>query len=128
MDQTPQLVSKIAQAIYDKKGMHIIALDVTGVSSITDYILIAEGNVDRHVVAIAKNIEKELFEAGFGHPSYIEGLQNGDWVVLDYIHVMVHLFVPGLREKYQLERLWSQGKLMELHLKADPISEDAFSF
>lgn len=129
MDKSPlELVTRIAQAIYDKKGMQIIALDVTGISSITDYIIIAEGNVDRHVTAIAKHIEKELFEAGFGHASYVEGLQNGDWVVLDYIHAMVHLFVPGLREKYQLERLWSQGKLIELSLKNDPVSEDAFSF
>lgn len=127
MDKDPEaLVSRIAQAVYDKKGINLIAIDVKGVSTITDYIVIAEGNVDRHVVAIAKNIEKELFQAGDGHPSYVDGLQNGDWVVLDYIHVMVHIFVPGLREKYQLERLWSQGKIMELNIKMSPQTSDLY--
>lgn len=127
MDKDPEaLVARIAQAIYDKKGIHVIAIDVTGISTITDYIVIAEGNVDRHVIAIAKNIEKELLEAGDGRPSYVEGLQNGDWVVLDYINVMVHLFVPGLREKYQLERLWSQGKIMELNIKTSPQTSDLY--
>ena len=114
MDKDPlELVNKIAQTIYDKKGMQIIALEVTGISSITDYILIAEGNVDRHVVAI-------------GHHSYVEGYQNGDWVVLDYMVCMVHLFIPGLREKYQLERLWSNGKLLELNLKSDAVITDSY--
>jgi len=71
-------------------------------------------------------VEKELFDAGEGHPAYMEGLQNGDWVVLDYIHVMVHLFVPGLREKYQLERLWSQGKVLDLALEIPPQTTDAY--
>lgn len=127
MDKDPlELVNKIAQTIYDKKGMQIIALDVAGISSITDYIIIAEGNVDRHVAAIGKAIEKELFESGFGHPSYVEGYQNGDWVVLDYMVCMVHLFIPGLREKYQLERLWSNGKLLELNLKSDAVITDSY--
>jgi ribosome-associated protein len=126
MDRNPEeIVSRIAQAIYDKKGIHIIAIDVRGISTITDFIVIAEGNVDRHVIAIAQNIQKELFGAGEGYPAYAEGLQNGDWIVLDYIQVMVHLFVPGLREKYQLERLWSQGKLMELDLKLSPQTSDS---
>lgn len=127
MDKDPQaLVTRIAQAIYDKKGIQVIAIDVRGISTITDYVVIAEGNVDRHVVAIAKHVEKELFEAGEGHPAYMEGLQNGDWVVLDYIHVMVHLFVPGLREKYQLERLWSQGKVMDLAIEIPPQTTDVY--
>ena len=126
MDKKPEaLVSQIAQAIYDKKGMNTIAIDVRGISTITDFIIIAEGNVDRHVTAIANHIQKELFQAGEGHPAYVEGLQNGDWVVLDYIYVMVHLFVPGLREKYQLERLWSQGKVVELDIKLSPQISDS---
>lgn len=110
------LVSLIVQTIHNKKGRNIIAINVKEISTITDYIIIAEGNVDRHVVAIAKAIEEELIKAGESGPSYVEGVQNGDWVVLDYIQVMVHLFIPGLREKYQLERLWSHGKILELSL------------
>ena len=110
-----RLVNLISQAIFDKKGNNIIALDVRGVSSLTDFIIIAEGNVDRHVLAIANEIEKTLTDEG-EKPLRVEGRQNGDWVILDYGVIMVHLFMPGIREKYQLEKLWSEGKLVELEL------------
>lgn len=105
----------MSQAIYDKKGSNIIALDVRGVSTLTDYIVIAEGNVDRHVLAIASSVEKTLQEKG-EKPLRVEGRQNGDWVIIDFGAVMVHLFMPGLREKYQLEKLWSEGKIVDLEL------------
>jgi len=110
-----RLVNLISQAIFDKKGNNIIALDVRGVSSLTDFIVIAEGNVDRHVLALANEVEKTLVDEG-EKPLRVEGRQNGDWVILDYGVIMVHLFMPGMREKYQLEKLWSEGKLIELEL------------
>lgn len=103
----------IAQVIYDKKGMNILALDVQGLSSITDYLLVAEGNVDRHVSSMAKAIVEDLGEKGI-LPLRVEGLKTGDWVILDYGEIMVHLFKPGLREKYALERLWSDSKIVDL--------------
>ncbi len=105
----------IAQAIYDKKGTNILALDVRGVSNITEYVVIAEGNVDRHVQAIAKGVIEALERIG-EKPSNVEGMQLGDWVVLDYLDVMVHLFMPGLRDKYHLEELWNQGKIIDLNI------------
>lgn len=112
---TEKLTSFITQVIHDKKGFHILALDIHEISSITDVLIIAEGHVDRHVTAIAKAIEEALKKQG-ETPIYIEGLENGDWVVMDYFNVIVHLFIPGLREKYQLERMWSEGKLIDLDL------------
>jgi len=106
----------IAQAIYDKKGMNILALDVRGISTMTDYFIIAEGTVDRHVRALAGVIEDELHACKM-RPMYVEGLQEGDWVVLDYGHVVIHLFTPELREKYSLEQLWQQGKIIDLEIK-----------
>lgn len=114
------ILNLIAQAIFDKKGMNILALDLRNVSTITDYMIIAEGAVDRHLVAIAHSIEKSLEEVG-EKPVRIEGLAEGDWIVLDYLEVMVHLFAPGLRERYQLEQLWKEGKLVELNISLDPI-------
>lgn len=119
-----KLLTLIAQTIHDKKGKNIIALDVKGVSSLTDYIIVAEGNVDRHVIAISKAVEEALEKVG-EKPEYVEGLRNGDWVVLDYVQVMVHLFMPGLREKYQLERMWTEAKLIELNLET---SEEVSSY
>ena len=107
------MLNQIAQIIYDKKGFNILALDVKGISTITDILLIAEGNVDRHVISIAKNIEENLGKMGI-RPAKTEGLESGDWVVLDYLDMVIHLFMPGLREKYALEKLWNEGKIVDL--------------
>ena len=106
----------IAQVIYDKKGSNLLALDVQGLSSITDYLFIAEGNVDRHVISMARTIVEDLNERGGPSLLHAEGLQSGDWVVLDYGEVMVHLFMPGLRERYALERLWAESKIVDLEI------------
>lgn len=109
------ILNKIAQAIYDKKGFNILALDVRGLSSITDFVVIAEGNVDRHVIAIARAIVHDLQAEG-ERPYCIEGETEGDWVVVDYSSIMVHLFQPGVREKYQLESLWKEAKIVDLEI------------
>ena len=108
-----ELLNKVAQVIYDRKGFNILALDVRGLSSITDFLLIAEGNVDRHVSSIGRAIVDELEQRG-EDPAFVEGLETGDWAVLDYGEIMVHIFSPGLRERYSLERLWSESKIFDL--------------
>lgn len=110
-----ELLSQLAQIIYDKKGSNILALDVKGLSTITDYLLIAEGNVDRHVISMAKTIIEVLGDRGEA-PVHTEGLQSGDWVVIDCCEVIVHLFQPGLREKYSLEKLWNEGRIVDLEI------------
>lgn len=108
------MLNLIGQVIYDKKGFNILALNVEGLSSITDYMLIAEANVDRHGSAIAHSIVDALKEKGFSLLRS-EGMKDGDWIVLDYGDVMVHIFSkPGLREKYALERLWQKSEIVDL--------------
>jgi ribosome-associated protein len=107
------ILSKIAQVIFDKKGMNILALDVRGFSTITDFVIIAEGAVDKHAIAIAHAVLDAMREIDLD-PLFVEGLQSGDWIVLDFHLVMVHLFMPGLRDKYQLEQLWREGKIVDL--------------
>jgi ribosome-associated protein len=120
MKEDPEeFVQLIAQAIFEKKGFNIVAVDVRDVSTLTDFIVVAEGTVDRHVKAIAREIEKELLVRG-EKPIYTEGKIHGDWIILDYMQIMVHLFMPGLREKYQLERLWEDGKVVEVKLDVSP--------
>lgn len=118
-----KLLNAIAQIIYDKKGFNIIALDIRGLSSVNEYMLIAEGNVDRHVKAIAATVMEELKKEANIVPYKVEGKAGGDWIVLDYQDVIVHLFMPRLREKYQLERLWPAAKIVDLDIKLD---EDKF--
>ncbi|NBO24712.1 MAG: ribosome silencing factor [Chlamydiae bacterium] len=107
------LVKIVAQAIYDKKGINILVLDVSGLSSITDYLIVAEGHVDRHVSAIASNVMQVLKELG-ERPVHAEGMVEGAWVAVDYLNFIVHLFGPGLRDYYAIERIWPQAKIVEL--------------
>jgi ribosome-associated protein len=110
-----KLLNHIAQIIYDKKGTNIISLDVREVSTLTEYFVIAEGNVERHVAAIARALLDE--REAFGISLFcMEGLSNGDWVVLDFGHIIVHLFKPELRELYALERIWNESSIVDLKL------------
>ncbi|MBS0630038.1 MAG: ribosome silencing factor [Verrucomicrobia bacterium] len=115
-DTQLNFLTTVAQTIYDKKGMNILALDVRGVSTLTDYVLVAEGSVDRHVIAIAHAVIDALKKEG-ERPFQVEGLETGDWVVIDYLQYMVHIFMPGLREKYRLEELFRDGKIIDLQIK-----------
>lgn len=110
------LLNNVAQAIYDKKGFNIIVLDVKGICSMTDYFVIAEGTVDRHVRALADTIMKQLEEFNQA-PLHVEGMQESDWIVLDYSDFVIHLFIPELREKYALEEIWKSGKIVDVHLE-----------
>ena len=114
MEKNSENINFITQLIYDKKGFNILVLDVKDISTITDYFIIAEGNVDRHVSSIAQNIIDELKTKRHITPSHVEGKELGDWVVIDYLNVMIHLFIPSLREKYQLEKLWDNGKIVDV--------------
>src|ERR1700722_19641955 len=111
-----QLLNSIAQKLFDKKGFNIIAIDVREVSTMTDFFLIAEGAVDRHVCAMAQMVMGMMKEEGES-PVYTEGLSEGDWVVLDYLEIVIHLFVPKMRDKYRLEELWQTGKIVDLELE-----------
>jgi len=115
IDSSRELLNHIAQAIFDKNGINILALDVRETSSITDYLIIAEGNVDRHVIAIGRNIIKAAHDIG-ADPYIVEGENQGDWLVIDFVDVAVHLFIPEVREKYQLEGLWRDGHIVDLDI------------
>ena len=107
------LLNKISQAMFDKKGNNILALDVRPCHLLTDYVIIAEGDVDKHVIAIADAVQKTMEEEGW-KVSFMQGMQTGDWVVLDYGQITIHLFVPSVREKYQLERLWHRSEIVDV--------------
>jgi len=113
-----QNLNKAAQVIYDKKGLNILCLDLRHISTITDYAIIAEGAVNRHVIAIAHAVIDEMAKMGL-KPVRIEGLQSGDWAVIDFGEFMVHLFMPGIRDRYQLEELWRKGTIIDLKILLD---------
>jgi ribosome-associated protein len=115
MESKLSILNQVAQIIYDKKGFNILALDIREISSLCDCVIIAEGNVDRHTSSIAKAIIEELSLKKID-PIHVEGMSQGDWIVIDYLDIIIHIFIPQLREKYQLERLWNRGKIINLKI------------
>ena len=113
--QDKKKLSEIAQAIYDKKGMNIIVLDVRGVSTMTEYFIIAEGTVDRHVKSLCSAIRSYLSDSKI-KLYYVDGEKECEWVVMDSGDIVIHLFTPETRERYSLESLWSQAKIVDLDI------------
>ncbi len=107
--ESKQFADKAAGWIDDKKGSNIRIIDLDGVSIIADYFVIASGDSERQVKAIADNVEDEAAKEGF-EPKNVEGKHNGRWILLDYGDVVVHLFHEEDRQFYDLERLWKDGK------------------
>ncbi|MCB1148984.1 MAG: ribosome silencing factor [Chlamydiia bacterium] len=105
----------IAQTLFDKKAANILVLDVRSISGMTDYFIVAEGNVARHVRALGQAVIDALEEEGIPLWS-IEGKEFGDWEVLDFGDAIIHLFGPELREKYQLESLWRDATIVNVHI------------
>jgi ribosome-associated protein len=104
---------RAAALCLDLKANNLTMLDLTEVSDATDYFVIASGSSDTHVRAIAEHVLEELKKEGV-RVHHVEGLQQGRWVLLDYIDFVVHVFHPVLRDFYQLERLWSDANAVEI--------------
>lgn len=97
-----------ANLALDKKALDLVILDVQEQSSFTSYFIICSGTSDRHVQAIASNIEISGKHRGL-YPLGIEGFREGKWILLDYDDVVVHIFYEPVREFYHLEKLWSEA-------------------
>lgn len=96
-----------------KKGFDVKILKLKSISSVCDYFVIVSGDADVHVKAIAESIEDGLREDGH-YPAHREGLGKGNWVLLDYIDVVVHVFHESTRRFYALERLWGDAAVEEM--------------
>ena len=100
----------IADAILEKKGQNVVSLDLRPVgSSIADYFVICNGDSTTNVSAVAENIIKKVREELGMKPLRTQGLENGFWVILDYGHIVIHVFLTEYREFYRLEDLWADA-------------------
>ena len=104
-----ETLNLILSRLDDMKAEETVTIDLRGKSSITDYMIVTTGRVNRHVGAIAENVAKSLKENGAPAP-HIEGLPNCDWVLIDSGDVIVHVFRPEVREFYNLEKMWDSDK------------------
>ncbi len=104
---------KIAvKAVDDKKASDIVALDISRIASFADYFLLCTGESSRQIQAIADEVERKLREAGV-RPAHIEGYRNAEWVLMDYIDLVVHVFSKSARAFYDLERLWRDARKLD---------------
>ena len=112
VDERKQL---IVEAIQERKGHQIVTIELSKVeNSICDYFIICHGDSGTQVGAIVESIEKKLKENGKIRAHHVEGLQNSQWVLMDYFDILVHVFQDEYRSFYQLEELWADGKVTEV--------------
>ena len=109
MDQSKNMARIAYDALCDKKGEDIKFIDITGISVLADYFIIANGNSESQVTALVDNVEEQLHRSGY-HLRQREGQSSGSWVLLDFGDVIVHVFDKENRLFYDLERIWKDGK------------------
>jgi ribosome-associated protein len=113
--KTPKELAELAaKALAEKKGKDIQVLEITDLTTLADYFVLATGSSNTQINALVDNVEKILTEQAGEEPLHREGYRGGTWVLLDYGCVAVHVFDAESREFYGLERLWRDGKPMNL--------------
>jgi ribosome-associated protein len=105
------LVSEIERLAADKKAADVVQLDLRGVLDYTDYFLICSGNTNRQTKAIHDSILEGLKHQHGALPRRVEGLARAEWILMDYLDVVVHIFTPDVRAYYRLEELWGEAPL-----------------
>ncbi|MEE2961567.1 MAG: ribosome silencing factor [Myxococcota bacterium] len=111
---TEELAEIITQEILNKKALDIAVLDVRGISSYADYLIVASATSDRHLQALAEAPLQRLKHDHHKAPQGIEGVTGGQWALVDYGDVILHVFHEYYRDVYQLEALWSQAKITRI--------------
>ena len=107
---------KIAvNAADDKKAYDLVVLDISRITSFASYFFLCTGDSSRQIQAIADEVEKKLKAFGI-RPSHVEGYQNSEWILMDYLDFVVHIFSKNARAYYDLERLWRDGKKLDTKL------------
>ena len=115
MVQTETLVQTIIKGIQEKKGSNIVVADLSGIDgNICNNFIVCQGNSPTQVEAIAESVgdmaRMELQE----RPAHVVGLENAQWVAMDYTDVLVHIFLPDVRQYYDLEHLWDDAQLTHI--------------
>lgn len=113
MNQSKEMARIAWNALNDKKGEDIKIIDITGISVLADYFIIANGTNDSQVNALVDNVEEELHKAGYPLKQR-EGRVSGSWVLLDFGDIIVHVFDKENRLFYDLERIWKDGKITDI--------------
>ena len=111
--ETLELVKKVVEALEDKKAEDITVIDIHGISSIADYFVIANGSNANQLSAMQDAVDEAMYTNGV-HSKQIEGNSNSTWILMDYQDIIVHLFSKEDRLFYDLERIWKDGKIIDI--------------
>ena len=104
-----QLLSEIVRLAADKKALEVVELDLRGVLDYTDFFVVCSGNTTRQTKAIHDGILEGLKREHGAIPRRVEGAGRADWILMDYLDVVVHIFTPEARSFYRLEELWGEA-------------------
>ncbi|MGH1485139.1 MAG: ribosome silencing factor [Cellvibrionaceae bacterium] len=115
---TIELNSLITEALDDLKAQDIVTLDVKALSDVTDTLVIASGTSSRHVKSLANNVIEEAKKQNF-RPIGMEGIDAGDWALVDFGEIVVHVMLPQSRKFYDLEKLWAPLDTLDSSQKTD---------
>ena len=113
MERSKLIVKKAFDALNDKKGEDIKIIEIGKLSTVADYFIIANGSNAPHVESLVDNVEEELLKENI-HAERIEGVKSSGWILMDYSDVVVHVFSKEDRLFYDLERIWRDGKEVDV--------------
>ncbi len=112
------LVESIIEGIEETKGVRIVSINMKSIpNSASDYFVICEGTSSTHVKSIAGNVEEFVKKQTGYRPWHIEGVQNAEWILIDYVNVVVHIFQAETRSHYNLESMWGDAEINSLNPK-----------
>jgi ribosome-associated protein len=109
---TETLARDIAHLTWDLKALNTRAVDVRGLVSYTDFVIVCTATSDRQVQAIAKHVQNRLSEAGY-KPLGVEGVESGKWALIDFGDAILHIFNGAVRDEYDLDRMWPDAPFLE---------------
>ena len=114
-DAAARELELVLASVEDSKAEDTVTIDIAGKSALGDYMVVVSGRSSRHVMAICEHLITDLKEEGFG-AARVEGLETGDWVLIDTGDIIVHVFRPEIREFYNIEKMWAAPDIEESRL------------
>ncbi len=105
-DAAARALELVLASLEDSKAEDIVSIDIAGKSALGDYMVVVSGRSNRHVSAISEHLISDLKDEGMGS-ARVEGLETGDWVLIDTGDIIVHVFRPEIREFYNIEKMWA---------------------
>ena len=110
-----ELISKIISGVEDVKGIDVSLLDLRDIeNTVSSYFIVCSGSSNTHVNAIVSSVQKTVSKELREKPFHTEGLENSEWVLIDYVNIVVHVFQKHIREYYNIEELWGDAKTTQI--------------